>query len=86
MKKPINKFAVALWVLAVLVLLAEAGQYGSIIEAMKKFAGQESTQLVEGSLWRFLVSGVLSAAQLAAFGIVIELVDQIRWNALQRTK
>jgi hypothetical protein len=86
MKKPVNRFAVGFWVLAVLVFLADAGQYISMIETMKKFAGQDNTYLVQGGLWRFLLSGILSTGQFAAFGVIIELIDQIRWNALQRTK
>ena len=32
------------------------------------------------------MSGLVSSAQLAGFGVIIELIDQIRWNALQRSK
>jgi hypothetical protein len=85
MKKPINKFAVALWVLAVIVLIGGAGSLESMREALRYSVEQGGTIFqVAGSSWTIIVGSLLPAAQLAAFGIIIELVDQIPWNALNK--
>ena len=87
MKKPINKFAVALWVLAVVVIAAEAMQFVTAVESAKQLAAQDDhLYLVAGATEKILLAGLLAAAQLSAFGVIIELIDQIRWNALQRSK
>ena len=85
MKKPVNKFAVALWVLAVLVLGSFIYSYFSVMRTLEQF-GQPGVRLYSlgGDLLSFVHSGLLPAMMLAAFGYLIELVDQIRWNALQR--
>ncbi len=86
MKKSLNKFAVALWVLAALMLLGTAAQYHSTFEFTRRFAAQDGVYAVEGAYWKLLIGGLLSAAQLASFGVIIELIDQIRWDAQQRAK
>jgi heme/copper-type cytochrome/quinol oxidase subunit 1 len=83
MKKPLNRFALALWALAVLVLFAMTGEYFSIFSAAHELA-QRDTIYVVGHFGKFLVRGAVAAAQLASFGVIIELVDQIRWNAQQK--
>jgi hypothetical protein len=84
--EPINKFATALWVLAVLVLLSGVGEYFLTFGMMKEFSAHVSIYVIEGAVWKLLMSGLVSSAQLAGFGVIIELIDQIRWNALQRSK
>ena len=44
------------------------------------------TYVVVPTVFKILGGAVVGAAQLACFGVIIELVDQIRWNALQRSK
>jgi hypothetical protein len=87
MKKPINKFAVTLWVLAVLVLGSFIYSYFSVMRTLEQFA-QPGARLYSlgGDLLSFIHSGLLPAMVLVAFGYLIELVDQIRWNALQQQK
>jgi hypothetical protein len=85
MKKPINKFAVGLWVVAVIVLIGGVGSLETMREALRYTEAQGGTIFeVAGSSWRIIVGSLLPAAQLAAFGVIIELIDQIRWNALHR--
>jgi hypothetical protein len=87
MKKPVNKIAVALWVLAVIVLLGEAASLEELREGMRELAQKgDAIYAVAGSFWNVLRIGLLSAVQLATFGVIIELIDQIRWNALHREK
>ena len=86
MKRPVNKSAVELWILAAIVLLGEAASLEALREGMSEM-GQRGGQnfLVTGSFWKVFLGGVLSAAHLAAFGVIIELVAQIR-NARHRDK
>lgn len=85
MKKSVNKFAVALWVLAAIVLLSEAASYRALSDSMKEMASFGGRlYVIEGVIWNALRMGLLSSAQLAGLGVIIELVDQIRWNALHR--
>jgi hypothetical protein len=87
MRKPINKFAVALWVLAVIVFGSFVYSYFSVMQTLEQFA-QPGVRFYSlgGDLLSFVHSGLLPAMMLAAFGYLIELVDQIRWDALQRQK
>jgi hypothetical protein len=87
MKKPVNKFAVALWVLAVLVLVCEVASFALMEQNLTPVWREASeTFTVVGTLWNIMRGAVSTVAQLAAFGVIIELIDQIRWNALRRTK
>jgi hypothetical protein len=85
MKKPLNRVAVALWILAAIVPVAEGAQYAAMIADAKSLAVRGDTIgfFTEGIV-RTAFAAILPAAQLAAMGVLIDLVDQIRWNALCR--
>jgi len=85
MKKPINKFALALWGIAVIVLIGGVGSLASM-QAMLRTTMQPGDTIYEvaGSSWRIITGSLLPSVQLAAFGVIIELIDQIRWNALHK--
>jgi hypothetical protein len=84
--KPINKFALILWAVAALFLIADI----PMIIAIRKFAEWQSLNstaavgdyAVFARAWNETRDALLGAGQLAGFGILIELVDQIRWNFL----
>ena len=83
MKKPINKVAVGLWDPAVILLIGGAGSLEALREGLRYSAEQGGTIfMVAGSSWKIIVGSLLPSAQLAAFGVIIELIDQIRWKAL----
>lgn len=90
MKKPVNKFAVALWIVAVIVF---AGGVNSLLAMhemardMSRIAARDGGTLSEvlGGSWMMTIGSLLPAAQLAAFGVLIELVDQIRWTLLHKS-
>jgi len=87
MKKPINKFAVALWVLAIVVFIVQFASFFSVTQTLRHLGPQGgSTLIVEGGFSKIALSGLMAAAQLSALGVIIELIDQIRWNALPRSK
>jgi len=85
MKKLTNKVALALWALAGLVVIGEACSFAVIHEGIQM---SEATggriYLVVGSVWNMVRSAVLSAALLVAFGMIVELLDRIRWNTDRR--
>jgi hypothetical protein len=88
-KKPINKVAVAIWVIAALMLASaviSVVQMQSALIQGAKLAGNEETFLVVNSSLTMMERGIASIIMLAAFGYLIELVDQIRWNALNHSK
>jgi len=81
MKKPINKIAVLLWVLAAAVLVG--GMTVMSIELPRAWGiAREASEFgtaVEVTLSSIKVT-VVNAAFLFAAGYLIELLDQIRWN------
>jgi hypothetical protein len=82
MKKPLNKVALALWIIAALFVLGEAW---SMVDMFRTAAEMHDAQyyLVGGSISRLVQSTVVSAAMLTGMGVLIELVDQIRWTLIR---
>ena len=87
MKKPVNKFAVGLWLLAALVFVGELAQLAMIISTAKALAARGDTIYVVGhGLGAALAVLTVVPVHLVALGVIIEMLDQIRWNAPQRDK
>jgi len=82
MKKPLNKIALALWIIAALFVLAEAW---SMVDMFRTAAEMREAQyyLVGGSISRLVQSTAVPAAMLTGFGALIEPVDQIRWTLVR---
>lgn len=79
MAKPTSQWAVVLWIAAAIVAAAHAfywADYGRTHDAGPLF------EVVGG----FVRATVFPVALLAGLGALIELVDQIRWNALHPPK
>jgi len=74
MKKPISKWALGLWIMAVIYVVGAA----IYVFKLPLPAGTELFDIV----WLFFRGAALWATLLAAFGALIELVDQIRWKML----
>lgn len=83
MKKPVNKFAVALWVLAAVVFAGLAAQIVMAISTMRAIETHGDTLYVvfHGT---GLVIALLTPVQFIALGVIIEMIDQIRWNTRQK--
>jgi hypothetical protein len=91
-KKPIHKLSLALWVLAGFVLIANSYymyddiRVHNLLEA--KFPSSKQ-HFIDGpplvSFYATWLNGVANefiyVGILTALGVLIELVDQIRWNA-----
>ena len=81
MKKPINKFAVVLWVAAVVVAVLNAFQLEEIQSITQQSAGIAGfNHLPMQFILRSLSGIIMPAVTLAGLGALIEIVDQIRWN------
>jgi len=82
MKKPVNKFAVVLWVVAASLLVGEAW-YATATWKNTQAVFQEygGTYFAFVTLWNTIRSAILSTGELVALGVIVELIDQIRWNA-----
>ena len=85
MKKPINKVALALWALAVLVAIGEVCSFAVIQHGIQRSAAAGDTvYLVVGGIWNMVRSAVISSAALVALGMMVELLDQIRGNTARQ--
>ncbi|HTT85679.1 MAG TPA: hypothetical protein VMF67_19550 [Rhizomicrobium sp.] len=82
MKKPINKVALALWILAVLFVVAELWTYVDMFRTVAELH-EDRVYLIGGSIARTIQSVAGTAAMLTAAGVLIELVDQIRWTIVR---
>ena len=81
MKKPINKVALVLWVVAVLVALSDSFEIWTNFKNMKDVATEAGeTYLVVETLVRGVAALVLQSALLVGLGTLIEIVDRIHWN------
>jgi hypothetical protein len=86
-KKPVNKFAIFLWVLALIVFVGDVTSLVQMPHFVDEATGGSGTwKLTFNEVWLFVGKGLISSAIIAAFGYLIELVDQIRWNAQHPSK
>jgi len=80
MKKPLNNFAFALWLIAALFVPADiwAFWHASLYNPYDGYIPLHTNVL---ALIREMVESVLYVSgMLSALGMVIEILDQIRWN------
>lgn len=90
MKKPINRVAIALWVLAIAIPVIEGISVAytnslrvhTLPSGMKGF---ESYWLISNIVTQLRV-GLTNFALLGGLGFLIELADQIRWELRSRGK
>jgi hypothetical protein len=86
MKKPVNKFAIGLWILAAIYLIGQvwalfyfyhmAEQLAHLGKAPERFPAFLDTP----------PNAVLTAAILASLGMLIEIGDKIRWLLERRRR
>jgi hypothetical protein len=82
MKKPLNKVALALWILAALFVVGELWSLNDMLGSIAQFRGN-NVYMVGGSIGRLVQSTVGTAAMLTALWVLIELVDQIRRSVVR---
>lgn len=88
MKKPLNKFAIVMWVTAVVVPLfnmASTYETYSHLHAMTNGGGDSNElYLIYQSLAAGIGGNIVTAVKLVGLGALIELIDQIRWDQKPR--
>lgn len=85
MKKPINKFSVALWVLAVAILACDLAQIDTLLTSAQIW-NDIPWGMAMDMVQKLFGAALAASAQVAGLGMIIELLDQIRWNSLQQTR
>lgn len=89
-RKPINRFALALWIAAVVFVIADVPMAIAIRQMAMEIQYAEGPQMIRyvtlANVWAETRSALLGGGQLAALGMLIELLDQIRWNGLLRNQ
>jgi hypothetical protein len=91
MTKPINRFALVLWIFAVVLFISDVPATIAIKNMLKqaRYPGESGWVGILISwqyIWTYVRAALTTLLQLLAFGVLIELVDQIRWNALPSEK
>ena len=79
MRKPINKWAIAFWVAASAYVLGVAEPVFEVFRDHSFDLG-----ILFALLYGAFRQSIFATGMLAGLGILIELVDQIRWDALHR--
>lgn len=79
MKKPINKWTIAFWIAAGVYVLGAAEPAFGVFREQGFELG-----LLFVLLYEAFRQSIFAAGMLAGLGVLIELVDQIRWDALHR--
>jgi hypothetical protein len=81
MKKPLNKFALLLWIAAAVVAVINIVQICYALEALKLMAQQANEHFfVVRSFFNAISGTITPVVTLIGIGALIELADQIRWN------
>ena len=84
MKKPISRFALALWIVALVLVFADGFETWSIYDNLKSVSHQVGeSRLVIQSVVQTLGGFLFQIAMVFGIGALIEVVDRIRWS-LQR--
>jgi hypothetical protein len=84
-KKPINGFACALWAMATVYLIGVVPVTLRLGRYLADFGSPAPHATSLGSLtfmWSSAHSALIGVGELVGIGVLIELVDQIRWNGL----
>jgi hypothetical protein len=80
----------ALWILAAVFIVADVPMAIAIRQMAMEVQYAEGQQMVRyvtlANVWAETRSALLGGGQLAALGMLIELLDQIRWSGVIRNQ
>ena len=83
MKKPVNKFAIAFWAIAAVFAVADVWAFWTAT-LYNPYDGYIPLHTNVVEMLRRMVESVLSiSGEFVALGVVIEILDQIRWNTIR---
>jgi|HubBroStandDraft_3_1064219.scaffolds.fasta_scaffold263774_2 hypothetical protein len=85
MKKPLNRIAIVLWILAIAIPIMEAIDVvylnGLRVEAYGSVLPKAETYWLISNIATHMRLGLTNVALLAGLGYLIEIADQVRWDA-----
>jgi hypothetical protein len=82
MRKTLNTFSLALWIVAAIYVVAEAWALYDITQ-LRAHAGIAPSP---PAIWDGFRAIVMDSVILVSFGVLIELVDRIRWHIERRDR
>jgi hypothetical protein len=86
MDKRINRISVIFWVVGLLVMISVIAPIKAVIDFAAISRLSEDAQIVNQGVvvhvWREVTNALVKGGGLIGLGVLIELMDQIRWNAL----
>jgi hypothetical protein len=85
MKKPVNKSAVGLWILATLYLIGQVWAWYYFVHMDEQLLQLGKAPQRWPAFLDTLPNLVLTSAVLASLGVLIEIGDKIRWLLERRT-
>ena len=80
MKKPINRFSIVPWVIAGLYLIITFFSAAFLTSEIFISQKTQGDRLIVGTMVGVIGSGIFHTSLMAAFGYIVELLDQIRWS------
>jgi hypothetical protein len=83
MKKPLNKFALLLWAIAIVGAAFNIWSLHILFHTAGGLLPAARLTILSGSVWRTVNAVLVQSAILVSLGMLIEMVDQIRWQILR---
>jgi len=81
-RKPVHFFAALLWVAAVLAFALDVAAVASAWQARLGMPTSIQSHVSDFKLWLAALQTIAEPLPLAAYGFIIELLDQLRWSAV----
>jgi len=78
MKKPLNKFALLLWAIAVVMAAYNMWSIYNLFQTVSELPPGAHANIMFGSAWRTVSAVLVQSSVLISLGVLIEMVDQIR--------
>jgi hypothetical protein len=80
MKKSVNRFSVAIWAFAGIYLIVTLSALYLLTSETVNPMDNPAHPILIRAMVSTIPSGIFHTTLLAAFGYIIELLDQIRWS------
>ncbi len=86
MRKPINRIALVFWIVGFALAVSAVGPIKAVLDFSAVASTSQDAHVVQMgkvvTVWREVSNATVKSGFLIALGVIIELVDLIRWNAL----
>ena len=81
-RKPVHFFAALLWIAAIVAFALNAAAVASAWHARLGMPPGVQSEVSDFKLWLAALQTLVEPLPLAAYGFIIELLDQLRWSAV----